>query len=444
MNLLGFIVTLVCAYYLYMLPRRWASLPLLIATTYMTTGQALNIGGLNFTEMRIMAMVGCLRVMIKQERIAGGWQTMDRLMATWGVWVVCSGLFHKDVGGTLILRSAYVFDNALIYFLFRIFLQNFEDFRRLCKPMIIILVPLAVLLLWEKLRGYNWFAYLGGMPLEITVRDGKVRAQGPFAHPILAGTVGAACLPLVLGCWWQDRKVAIIGGMVTAAMVYASASSGPIMTMMIILFGMALWLVRKQMKVVRWGAIGMVVLLSLVMQAPVYYLLAKIDLTGSSTGWHRAALIEAAIQHLGEWWIVGTDVTRHWMPTGVYWSQNHTDITNQYLQFGVLGGLPLMLLFIGILASAFAAVGRALRRDKQAPFERRFLIWTAGATLFGHATTFLSVAYFDQSIVYIYFLLGAIASFQAAKFIVGPSARVIVKDPPQTAQAHEPNLGHHC
>jgi hypothetical protein len=426
MTFLGFAITVVCAYYLLTLPRAWASLPLLIAATYMTQGQVLNIGGVNFTVIRIMAMVGLIRVMVKRERVAGGWQNMDRLMVAWAAWLMCSGLFHKDVAGALIYRAGNVIDDAIIYFLFRVFMRNLDELLQLCKVVILVLTPLGISMLWEKLKGYNCFSILG-IPLEVGVRHGKTRAQGPFAHAILAGTVGAVCLPLATFFWWRHRKLTLVGVFAAGAMVYASTSSGPIMTTLTILFGLALWQVRGQMRAVRWGAVGLVFALSLVMQAPVYYLLAKIDLTGSSTGWHRAYLIEMSISHLGEWWFAGTDYTRHWMPTGVLWNANHTDITNHYIHMGVLGGLPLMLLFMAVLAAGFAAVGTGLRRNRQAPVERQFFIWTLGAILFGHAVTFLSICYFDQTVVYLYFLLAAIGSLRVVKPVTArsPAASVL-------------------
>jgi hypothetical protein len=148
-------------------------------------------------------------------------------------------------------------------------------------------------------------------------------------------------------------------------------------------------------------------------------LLAKVNLVGGSTGWHRAALIEAAINHFSEWWATGTDVTRHWMPTGVYWDPDHTDITNHFLYMGVLGGMLLMSLFIAVFVCAFIGVGQSLRANPTAPFQRKFLVWTAGAILFGHAVSFLSVMYFDQSIVYVYLIFGAVGGCQAAKLTAG-------------------------
>jgi hypothetical protein len=103
------------------------------------------------------------------------------------------------------------------------------------------------------------------------------------------------------------------------------------------------------------------------------------------------------------------------MPTGVLWNAKQTDITNHYLHMGVLGGFPLMLLFMGVVAAGFAAVGSAMRQQRDAPVERQFLIWTLGVILFGHATTFFSISYWDQTVVYFYFLLAAIGSLDVVE-----------------------------
>jgi hypothetical protein len=146
------------------------------------------------------------------------------------------------------------------------------------------------------------------------------------------------------------------------------------------------------------------------MNDPAYYILARIDLAGGSTGWHRARLIQSALEFLPEWWLAGTDYTRHWMPTGVSWSVDHTDITNHYLKMGVLGGLPLMLLFIAVLAKGFSFVGQTPRQMPELSQQSRFMLWALGASLFAHAATIISVSYFDQSFMFLYVTLAAISS----------------------------------
>jgi hypothetical protein len=177
---------------------------------------------------------------------------------------------------------------------------------------------------------------------------------------------------------------------------------------------LGLWKIRQHRRLLCWSAVVLIIVLNFVMNAPVYYLFSYIDITGSSTGWHRARLIESTIDHLSEWWLAGTDYTRHWMPTGIGANDNHADITNVYIMMGVIGGLPLMLLFVRVLTSAFVALGRMLRDTQDDPSDVQFLVWTLGAILFGHAMTFFSVDYFDQTIVLYYLALAAVSSLQAS------------------------------
>jgi len=150
----------------------------------------------------------------------------------------------------------------------------------------------------------------------------------------------------------------------------------------------------------------------MVMNAPAYYLLARIDLTGSSTSWHRAAVIEAAFNHLSEWWLLGTSYTRHWMPYGVVWSNDQIDITNYYIRMGVDGGLPLMLMFIAVLVKGFSIVGSRLHQTEPGQPNTPFVAWALGASLFAHAVTFLAVSYFDQSVMFLYLVVSAIGTLQ--------------------------------
>ena len=193
-------------------------------------------------------------------------------------------------------------------------------------------------------------------------------------------------------------------------MIFTSASSGPILSAIAAIAVLFMYHHRQRMRSVRWLLIVGYITLDLVMKDPAYYIMARIDLAGGSTGWHRARLIQSAIGHLPEWWLAGTDYTRHWMPTGVSWSANHTDITNHYLQMGVIGGLPLMLLFMAVLVKGFSFVGQTLRQMPQLSPHSQFMIWALGSSLFAHAVTFISVSYFDQSFLFLYLTLAAIGS----------------------------------
>jgi hypothetical protein len=410
MNSLGTVFLLINSVMLFLLPRRWAPLPLLVGACYMTLGQGLELGPFHFMIIRILVAVGVARVIIRGERLVGEMNSLDWLMVVWAVWALISSVFHADTAGVLVNRLGLVYNACGIYFLLRIFCQSLDDVVALCRITAVLIVPLAIALLFEKTTGRNLFSVLGGLSELSEVRDGSIRAQGPFASSILAGTVGAVCLPLMVGLWQQYRKTAVVAMLACFSIIFASASSGPIMSAIFAIGALVMWHWRDRMRLVRWLAVFGYVGLDLMMKAPAYYLMARINLTGSSTGWHRAVLIDTAFTHLSEWWFAGTDYTRHWLDYGVVWSADHIDVTNHYLKMGIDGGLPLMFLFIAILGKGFSFVGQCLREGEKLPPEFRFLIWSFGASLFSHAVTCISVSYFDQSVVFMYLTLAVVGS----------------------------------
>lgn len=395
-----------------LLPLRWAPLPLLVGACYMTLGQGVELGSLSFPVIRILIAVGVLRILVSGRGLAGGVMALDALMLAWAAWALASSVFHDDVSATLVHRAGLVYNACGVYFLLRVFCRSAEDVFNLCRITAILLIPLAMEMLFERSTGRNLFAVFGGVDELSAVRNGSIRAQGPFAHPILAGSVGAASLPLMLALWRRHRLTSIAGVAACLTMVFASASSGPILGALLALAALAMWRWRGLVKSLRWLAVLGYLALELAMNAPAYYLLARLDVTGNSTSWHRAELINAAVEHLSEWWLGGTDYTRHWIQYGIGWSENHIDVTNYYVMMGIYGGLALLLLFIAVLLGGFSLVGRHLRRldDADAAPRTAFLMWSLGATLFAHAANFMSVSYFDQSVLFLYLALAAICA----------------------------------
>ncbi len=410
MNTAALLFLLVNALALLALPRRWAPLPLLLGACYMTLGQGIEMGPFSFPVIRLLIAAGVLRVFLRGERPAGGLNSLDKVLLVWGAWCLGSSLFHRSPGDALVFRLGLAYNTLGIYFLMRCFCASIADLAHLAKVTGIVLVPLALEMLQEHATGRNLFAILGAVPEEVTVRNDKLRAQGPFAHAILAGTVGAVCFPLMIGIWRRYPLAARLGAAACLTMILTCNSSGPMLAALAAFLGLALWRWRHLTRQMRIAAVIGYVLLDLVMKAPAYYLIARIDLTGGSTGWHRAHLIESSIKHLPEWWLAGTDYTRHWMPTGVSWSPEHADITNHYISMGVIGGLPLMGLFIAALWVGFVYVGRILRVIAVSGRHDGFFVWSLGAGLFAHAATCVSVSYFDQSFVFLCMNLAVIGS----------------------------------
>lgn len=93
------------------------------------------------------------------------------------------------------------------------------------------------------------------------------------------------------------------------------------------------------------------------------------------------------------------------------------DITNHYVMEAVKGGVVKLGLFLAIVIRCFGSVGRRLHAE-EAESPAQFLVWAVGVSLFVHCLSFLSITYWDQSIVVWYWLLAVISGID-----VVPGAR---------------------
>jgi hypothetical protein len=423
MNTVGLAITLVAGIFMLVLPRRLVMIPFFMGILYVTRAPVLVLEPAHFTLVQVLVLIGILRAMLKGEQITGGLNGVDIFLTLWALWLIGSCIFHTS--NAWVLRFGIVWSQLGSYFLCRIFIQDERDVKHIFKALCIILIPVALLMIVEKNMGKNFFSLLAGESERVDFRHGHFRARGPFAHAILAGTVGATCFPMALYMWEKHKKYALAGLFSTASIIIASTSSGPVMMTFFILCGLALWKFHAYLPLIRWGAIAAVIGLDIAMKDPVYFLMARIDISGGSQGWFRAKLIQSSIEHLDEWWIVGTDYTRHWMSTGITASSLVTDITNHFLWMGVMGGVPLMFFFIMVLAIAFNTVSRMMRENAGGGIAYRFLAWTLGATLFGHIWNFFTITLYDQSVVFLYLILACIGAIRTMQ----PYADVEVKKP---------------
>lgn len=411
MNLFAIILLLLTAGGVFLAPRRWAVLCFLVGCCYMTVGQGVVIGGMNLPMIRIILIVGIARVVIRNEWLADGLNPLDKLVIWWSVWLLFSSFFHIwGPGSGPKYTSGALLNTTGFYFMIRSLCRDADELGEIICGLCIILFPVAVCMVIEQAARYNIFSVFGGVEEIPTFRNGRFRAQGPFNHAILAGTVGASCLPLAVAIWRKHRFVSLIGIGSSLLMVAACASSGPILSTLFAITGILLWYQRRFIVIGLKMAVLGYFLLSLVMERPPYFLISKIDLTGASSSWHRSYLIQQTIKHLDEWWLIGADQTIHWMPNQGFISLMHTDITNQYIAYGVAGGLICLSLFIVILTLSFRTVWLITGAER---FEAgdRFFFWCVGASLFAHATSAMSVGYFGQALFFLWFPVAMLGSF---------------------------------
>ncbi len=388
------------------LPRRHALLPAVALICFETMGQRVMIGGLNFTMIRLLLVFGAVRVLCRGEASLRGAAPLDRAIL-W--YVLCSIVAYTLLWKTtdaFVNRLGMAYDALGLFFLFRVLVRDLDDIRAALRHLARCVIVLGACMLVEKSTGHNPFAALGGVEPITVVRDGTLRCQGPFAHPILAGTFGGAMVPLFLGLKSQGRgdTLLVAGGLAAAlAVVVCAGSSGPLVATVVSVLGWWMFALRRHMRLVRRALFATVVVLHLVMQAPVWFLLGRMTVFDGSTGFHRSILIDHTVHHFADWALVGVHSTGDW-------GYHMFDVTNTYVVQAVQGGLATLLLFVLVLVRGFSAAGGAVQRWGDGHRDQQRLAWALGCALLFHAVNFVSVFYFDQNIVVWYLVLAMLAT----------------------------------
>jgi len=399
------IITLITGLLMLIVPRRSVVIPLLVAGMFVPIQQRFVIATLDFFMLRILVLLGWSRILMRAEYHQYRMCKIDKVVILWAVSLVVTYTFLWQTAGAFFNRLGMAFDALGLYFLFRMIVRDAEDIQRVVKTLAIIVIPLAIFMLVERATGRNMFYVFGGVPEMTFVRDGRLRCQGAFMHPILAGSFGAAMVPLFVALWKtnrQARSLAVVGLVSATLVTINSASSGPMLAYLAGVLGFFFWPLRREMPFVKWLIVVALLFIQLFMKAPIWALFMRVQVLGASGGYHRFFLIDEFIKHFSEWWLLGTKYTSHW---GYYLF----DVTNHYIRVAVDGGLITLVFFVAIITSCFKSVGTVIKRPHTAP-ELRTISWGIGASLFTHVLSFVSVSYFDQIIVIWYLTLAIIAT----------------------------------
>jgi hypothetical protein len=388
------------------LPRKHAVVPLLLAIFLIPLGQQFYALGVHWLVSRIVILVGLGRVMTgkKGSFFAGGYNSIDRAFIAS---VVCESvafiLLFRD-GSALVNQFGFLIDYLGAYILLRALLLDEAAVYLGLKCLAVITVIMGCTMVREQQTLQNVFGLIGGA-MEPLVREGKIRSQGAFQHSLTAGTFAATLVPMFL-LLWSSGKAKLSGaiGLVGCSlMTICSNSSTPLLGYAAGLFGICFWPLRNRMKTVRWILVISLVSLHMIMKAPVWFLLAHIDLTGGSSGYHRAELVDQCIRHFWDWWLIGTK------DAGT-WAWDMWDSQNQYVQVAETGGLAALVYFIVMIKRMYAGLGNARKLVPQSK-RQQWALWLLGSALFAHLTSFFGINYFDQARVNWFLLIAAISAF---------------------------------
>ncbi len=339
----------------FVLPRAWALAPLLILACFVQAGQRIVILTLDFSFLRILVIAYWLRILAFQDFRGVRPLKLDYAVAAWILVGSIVYIIQQGSVSAITNRLGHSYEALGLYIAFRCLLRHWSDIDRTVATLALLAIPVSILFAVEQATGRNMFSVMGGVREFTLERQGRMRAQGAFSHPIMAGCFWAIVLVLVAGMVMARRRLSLMAAGTIGAffILVACASSTPLLAFFAGMLGLGLAFVRPLLPAIRWGVVLMLIVLHLVMQAPVWHLIARVSAVGGSTGWHRYHLIDNAITRFPEWALFGTRSTAHWG-----WGLE--DVTNQYILEGVRGGAITLALFVMVIVFAFRAVGSAL------------------------------------------------------------------------------------
>ncbi len=404
------------------LPRKHAVIPLLVLLAAIPSAQRISIATLDFTLIRLLILAGLARVTLRSEWTGFRLCRADYFVLGWAVVGVLAYAIQLGNVSAAITRGGYMIEAAGGYFLGRALIRDLAALKQSVVWLAMVAVPAALFFLVEKSTGRNLFSVFGGVPEVTEIRQGRLRCQGPFSHPIMAGVFWASLLPLVAAIWFTSvwlRPLMLIGGLAAGFIVFASGSSTPIMAVLLGAIAFCLYRFRSFTPYIRWTILAIIPVLHLVMNHGVHHLLARINVVGGSTGWHRYHLMDKAMKNVHEWFLVGIPSTGHWG-----WGLR--DVTNQYVLEGVRGGMLTLALFVAFLIAAFVYLSRSIRNVQSS--EYRLVLWACGAVLFTHCLNFIAVSYFGQMTAAFFVFSGATVSLA-----VGAAASTSVSNSAEAA-----------
>jgi hypothetical protein len=397
-------------------PREKVITPFLLACFNIPIGQVVVLGNLHFSALRILIIAGLVRRATARGsssggKFPGGFNSVDRMVVLWTVsamvtlslqWLDMQALIHNlgdfldALGGYLVVRFL-IPDGAAI--------------RRTIKALAAICVIQGAFMINEQISHVNVFSYLGGYVL--TIRNGRIRSQGAMGC-LYAGVLAGVLIPLFVWLWREGKsRMAACAGLAGAtAMVFASSASSSLLALGGSLLGLAFWPLRKQMRLICWGFVGMLVSLHLVMKAPVWALIARIDLTGSSSGDHRYHLVDSTIRHFSDWWLLGY---RYYN----FWGWDMWDLSNQFVAVALTGGLVTLICYIAVFSRSFGAIGTA-RKQVVGDRGREWFLWCWGSVLFAIVVSQFGINFPAHMLIGLFTLLActSVATFEAMQSTV--------------------------
>jgi hypothetical protein len=394
----------------------------IICLLWYPTFLVVTVGTIDISASRIVVVVLLLRCLCNskiQEKLK--WSKLDFIVVLSMIVYVVTYCFAMPIAKALENRSGFILDTFFAYYVVRCIVTDRATLVTVIKCVALALVPLAILGVVESVTYWHpflplvrfcpWAAFYGSEVVRAEeLRFGFARAVGPFSHSILFGCTFGIFLPLIYylrreGEKWRVHAYVLSGVALLGAL--SSMSSGPWVMILMVIFCLIVEKRKEWVKPLLVFFVFSCIFIEIASNRPFYHVIASWANPTGGSGWHRARLLDLAIERFDEWWLIGYgEEDPGWGPE---LGMAITDVTNEFILAGVRYGVLGMIALCWVIVTAFRCIKKV--HDSVLDIKLKSLAWALGSILLSIVVTWMSVSFFGQLIPLFYCILGIIGSY---------------------------------
>ena len=125
----------------FLVPRRYALVPMLLLVCFVGPAQRVVVATLDFNFLRLMVLAGWMRVLVRGEIRGWQWRSLDAVVLAWAICATLISTVLHTTFAAFILRLGLLYDAVGLYFLCRFVVRSFDDLRAFAQSAALISVP---------------------------------------------------------------------------------------------------------------------------------------------------------------------------------------------------------------------------------------------------------------------------------------------------------------
>lgn len=401
-----------CALWSIIAPRKYVVWAVLFIACFVSPAQRFAFLGADFDFLRAITVLILCRILVLGELRNVRIRAIDYCVLGF-VTTMIIGVTIRTGGARTINELGQTVDGLGLYLIGRALIRNLDDLKSLMVGAFICSVPVMIFFTIEQMTGRNYFSVLGGVSEMTQVRQGKLRAQGAFTHPIIAGLFWATFFALFIGLIRAKTKSFMlkiggwIGAIASVIIVVMTNSSTPLAGLLVATVGWLCFSYRWYLKQIRWAILFFMLFIHIIHTKGVhFFVFVNFNPVSGSTGRHRAMLIDGVLKNIPDWALFGSSRR---------YNRAFRDITCDYVYTAVQGGMIPLIFELAVITLAFYACGRAIRAARNR--EELNLVYGVGVAVLTVCVMSTAVSVYGQAEVPFFMTFGIAASLGNLEWI---------------------------